>query len=226
MSVSAATAMNSDLCAPSQRTGRTTALTPLERALVNRRPICCLHSTRLTISMPSPPSEPCDPPNYQCRDADAERVQQQDLSAPGERQRPEQQQRHRHDRHRHSIAPNCGPDDPCDSFPNLHVFTSLIAVPARHPKRKEPCVDWTCAQPRSTDAIERGRVENASTATGETRDGLRGKRTQIGLGVMGKRQGSATGEVRIDRVPNAGRKCLGKVTSLASGGKFGLGSCV
>ena len=43
----------------------------------------------------------------------------------------------------------------------------------------------TCAQPRSTDAIERGRVEEAPTATGESRDGVRGKRARLDLGSEG-----------------------------------------
>ena len=55
----------------------------------------------------------------------------------------------------------------------------------------------TCAQPRPTDAIERGCVEKAPTATGELPDGVRGKRAQFDLG--------SGGELREPRLGNANR---------------------
>ena len=55
----------------------------------------------------------------------------------------------------------------------------------------------TCAQPRPTDAIERGCVEKAPTATGELPDGVRGKRAQFDLG--------SGGELREPRRGNANR---------------------
>ena len=54
-----------------------------------------------------------------------------------------------------------------------------------------------CAKPRPTDAIERGCVEKAPTATGELPDGVMGKRAQFGLG--------SGGELREPRRGNANR---------------------
>ena len=61
---------------------------------------------------------------------------------------------------------------------------------------------------------------------GESRDGLRGKRTQLGLGSWGNARELRRGEVRIDRVPNAGRKCLREGDESCQCRVFDLGSCV
>ncbi len=58
-------------------------------------------------------------------------------------------------------------------------------------------VALTCAYPCSTDAIERGCVEKAPTATGELPDGVRGKCAQFDLG--------SGGELREPRRGNANR---------------------
>ena len=164
--------------------------------------------------MPSPPSESHEPPDQQRRDADADCVQREDFSVPGERQRYDQQRRN-DDHDRQPSAPHYESedhsDDRSDPFPNVHLFTSFITCPARHPKRREPCVvlPRRVRSPARRMPSNEGCLENAPTATGVSPDGVRGKRTQFGLS-QGKRQGSATGEVRIAYVPNAGRKCLGE----------------
>ena len=77
--------------------------------------------------------------------------------------------------------------------------TSFVPGLALHPKREDFLCSaaLTCAQPRPTDAIERGCVEKAPTATGELPDGVRGKRAQFDL-VSG-------GELREPRLGNANR---------------------
>ena len=97
MSASAATAMNSDLCLLSQRTVAMSCSvrddepdyrSPCRRPLPNR-------TSRL---------------NYQRRDAESERVQHEELSVPGERQRSDKQH-HRHDRDRQPLPTHREPDD-------------------------------------------------------------------------------------------------------------------
>ena len=84
----------------------------------------------------------------------------------------------------------------------------------------------TCAQPRPTDAIERGRVEKAPTATGELPDGVRGKRAQFDLG-SGRHQGEPRrGKCESTECRPQDERVVGKVTSPASAGGIGLGSCV
>ena len=56
------------------------------------------------------------------------------------------------------------------------------------------CTAVTCAYPRSTDAIERGYVEKAPTATGELPDGV-GEKGAVRPGRSGGRsQETATGD--------------------------------
>ncbi len=93
--------------------------------------------------MPSPPSESHEPPKQQRGDADAQRIQCKEINVSGEYQRSDQQHRN-DDRDRQPSAPHYESegysDDRSDPFPNVHVCTSFIAGPARHPKRREPCV--------------------------------------------------------------------------------------
>ena len=172
MSASAAIAMNSDLCLRSQRTGRHTASRVWPTAALAARPI------RLPISMPSS-SEPRKPSNNQRRDAESGSVQHEDLSVPGERERHDQQ-RHNDDRDRQPPAPHREPNhcsnEPYDPFPSVHANLLLfMASPCIRSERILCSAAVTCAQFRSTDAIEYGCVEKATTATGELPDGVRGK---------------------------------------------------
>ena len=70
----------------------------------------------------------------------------------------------------------------------------------------------------------RGHVENAPTATGESRDGVRGKRAQLGLGLEGDARG-CDGGMRIDRCRPQSEE-LGEGDESYQCRAIGLGSCV
>ena len=167
MSASAATAVNSDLCLRSQRTG-------LNVLLTSRR-------ARLPISMPSPPSEPCEPPKQQRGDADADRVQRKELNVSGQRQRPDQQRRN-DDRYRNPLSTHYESegysDDRSDPFSNVHVCTSLLCCDPRAASEAQGtlcCLD-VCAVPLD----------------GCQRTGLHGKCADRDGGVTGRREGKRT----------------------------------
>ena len=73
-----------------------------------------------------------------------------------------------------------------------------------------------CAQPRPTDAIERGCVEKAPTATGELPDGVRGKGRSSAWG-LGANSGNRDGGMRIDCEGTADGKFYGKLTQFDQG---------
>ena len=168
------------------RRGRTAVsiLRLLTTAVAVVSPFEVAPSCPTTDFMSSAPTEPREPPDYQRLDAEAEGVQHEVLSVPGERQRSDQQHGN-DDRDRHPPAPHREPDDPCDPFPNVHVCTSFIPGPARHPKRDDLiCCHDLCAAP--LDGCHRTRVRGKSAERdGKSPDGVSEKWAQLGLGPGG-----------------------------------------
>ena len=73
-----------------------------------------------------------------------------------------------------------------------------------------------CAKPRPTDAIERGCVEKAPTATGESQDGVREKGRSSTWG-QGDTRGNRDGGMRIDCEGDCRRKVLWEVDAVRPG---------
>ncbi len=88
------------------------------------------------------------------------------------------------------------------------------------------CAAITIAQHRSTDAIERGRVENASTATGESRDGSRGKGRSLPWGHGDTPGGCDGGNANRPSADRKTKELKGKVTQTTRVEVFDLRSCV
>ena len=147
--------------------------------------------------MPSPPSEPCEPSDDQRRDADADRVQRKDLSVSGQRQRPEPATSTMttvtDNLLRRTANPMTVPTILPTRFKTCMSSPPLLPAPRGIRSAGNLVLLRRVRSPTRRMPSECGCVENAPTATGESRDGVREKGRSSAWGQRG-RQGAATGK--------------------------------
>ena len=114
-------------------------------------------------------------------------------------------------RFRRTANPTTTPTTRATRFQTCISAPPVAPGPAPHPKRENflcLCCPDMCTAP--LDGCHRTRTRGkAPTATGESRDGVWGKRAQLCLGPRGDAS-EPRREMRIDQVPNARRKSWGE----------------
>ena len=108
------------------------------------RPLRSVLPLRLSRpSRPPPAPGPGEPPEQQSAEAEADRVQEEDLAVAGQEQRPDQQRRG-HDRNRQPLAPPQEPAEAdrdsldlwhrCLDVLDVHLHLLVCCCPHRHPE--------------------------------------------------------------------------------------------